>query len=93
MKKLILIAALAGFATGSILSSPVAYSDTQEKLKRGEDPWCQKECLKEHSERMAALEERLSKTGNKFAYQNLVEEEEGRYARCLTNCREVIPVK
>jgi hypothetical protein len=91
--KRFLITALIGLLAASACSCSKAYSETQEKPKRGNDPWCQKECLKEHSERMAALEERLSRTGNKLAYQDLVEEEEGRYARCLTNCREVIPVK
>lgn len=42
---------------------------------------------------MVILDKGLSKTGNRFAYQDQVEQEEYRYARCLTNCREVIPVK
>lgn len=73
--------------------SSITYSEGQNKVKRGDEPQCQNACLKEHSEKMSELEKSLSKTGNKLAYQNQVEEEENRYARCLTNCRELVPIK
>jgi hypothetical protein len=77
----------------SLCFSSIVYSETENKGKRGNAPLCQKGCLKEHSEKMAILEGGLSKTGNWFAYQDQVEQEESSYARCLTNCRAVIPVK
>jgi hypothetical protein len=82
---------------GSVLASlcffSVACSQNENKGKRSDEPRCQNECLKEHSEKMAMFDKSLSETGNKFVYQNQVEQEESHYANCLTNCREVIPIK
>jgi hypothetical protein len=93
MKTFSLTRTLIGLVVVFPCFSSVAYSETENKEKRGDAPQCQKECLKEHSEKMAILGEGLSKTRNKFAYQDQVEEEENHYARCLTNCREIIPIK
>jgi hypothetical protein len=84
---------LIGFVVASLCFSSMAYSETENNGKRGDAPQCQKECLKEHSEKMAMLDKGLSKTGKKFAYQDQVAQEENRYARCLENCREVISIK
>jgi hypothetical protein len=84
---------LIGFVAASLCFTSMACSQTANKGKRGDEPRCQNECLKEHSEKMAMLEKSLSKTGDKLAYQKQVEREENRYARCLTNCREVVPIK
>jgi hypothetical protein len=83
----------AGFVLAPLCFSSLACSETENKGKRGDEPQCQLECLKGHSEKMAILEKDLSKTGNRLAYQDHVGQEENRYARCLTNCREVLPVK
>jgi hypothetical protein len=93
MKTFFLTKTLIGLVVASLCFSSTAYSETENKEKRGDPPRCQNECLKEHSKKMAVLAKDLSKTGNRFAYQDQVEEEENRYARCLTNCREVIPIK
>jgi hypothetical protein len=93
MKTFFLTKTLIGLVVASLCFSSTVYSETENKEKRGNAPQCQNECLKEHLEKMAVLEKALSKTGNRFAYQDQVEEEENRYARCLTNCREVIPIK
>jgi hypothetical protein len=93
MKTFFLTKTLIGLVVASLCFSSTAYSETVNKEKRGDAPRCQNECLKEHSEKMAILEKDLSKTGNRFAYQDQVEQEENRYARCLTNCREVVPIK
>lgn len=93
MKKGIFTGTLISFFVTSLCISSIAYSETQNRGKRGEGPKCQKECLKEHVEKMAVLDKTLSKTGDRLAYQDQVEQAEQLYARCLTNCREVIPVK
>jgi hypothetical protein len=63
------------------------------KAKRGDAPHCQEECLGRHSERMRHLSEEYAKTANRTKYQDGVEEEVPDYSRCLTECREVLPVK
>ena len=68
-------------------------STTIAKTKRGDAPHCQEECLARHSERMGRLSEEYLKTKNKMGYQDHVEEEVLNYSRCLTDCREVLPVK
>jgi hypothetical protein len=93
MKTFFLTKTLIGLVVASLCFSSTAHSETVNKEKRGDAPRCQNECLKKHSEKMAMLEKDLSKTGNRFAYQDQVEQEENRYARCLTNCREVVPIK
>ncbi len=68
-------------------------SSAAAKAKRGDAPHCQEECLARHSERMGQLFEEYSKTKNKAEYQDGVEKEVANYSRCLTDCREVLPVK
>lgn len=63
------------------------------KTKRGDAPHCQEECLARHSERMGHLSEEFMKTKNKVGYQDKIEEEVLNYSRCLTDCREVLPIK
>ena len=63
------------------------------RTKRGDVPHCQEECLGRHSERMRQLSEEYSKKANRIRYQDGVEEELSDYSRCLTECREIIPVK
>ena len=93
MKTFFLTRTLIGFVLASLCFSSLACSQNENKGKRSDELRCQNECLKEHSEKMAMLDKSLSKTRNKFAYQDQVEQEENRYANCLTNCREVIPIK
>jgi hypothetical protein len=93
MRKDLFTGTLIVFFITSLCISSIAYSETQSRGKRGDEPQCQKECLKEHSEKMATLNKTLSITGNKLVYQDQVEQAEQLYARCLTNCREIIPVK
>jgi hypothetical protein len=93
MKTITLNRILIGLVFVFFSVSTSAYSETQGRGKRGDEPQCQKECLQEHSEKMAILGKVLSKTGDRLAYQDQVEEEEHRYARCLTNCRAIIPIK
>jgi hypothetical protein len=93
MKTYFLTRALIGLVLASLCFSSVACSRNENKGKRGDEPRCQNECLKEHSEKMILLDKSLSKTGDKLAYQEQVEQEENRYAHCLTNCREVVPIK
>jgi hypothetical protein len=61
--------------------------------KRGDEPLCQEECLKEHTEKMSLLSEEYAKSRNKMGYQDQVERELRNYSRCLTNCRQLLPVK
>jgi hypothetical protein len=68
-------------------------STTIAKTKRGDAPHCQEECLARHSERMGQLSQEYLKTRNKVGYQDKIEEEVVNYSRCLTDCREVLPVK
>ena len=63
------------------------------KTKRGDAPHCQEECLTHHTDRMRQLSEEYLNTGNKMKYQDGVEEEVLNYSRCLTECRELLPVK
>ena len=70
-----------------------ALSTTTAKAKRGDAPHCQEECLAHHSDRMGQLSEEYSKTRNKVGYQDRIEEEAQTYSRCLTDCREVLPIK
>ncbi len=71
------------------LPVPFAYAEG----KRGEAPQCDQECLAHHSEKMNQLSQEYLKTKDKMSYQDKVQEEVSRYTRCLTNCREVLPVK
>jgi hypothetical protein len=93
MKTFFLTKMLIGFVVASLCFTSMACSQTENKGKRGDEPRCQNECLNEHSEKMVMSEKGLSKTGDKLAYQEQVGREEIRYARCLTNCREVVPIK
>lgn len=61
--------------------------------KRGDEPWCQEECLAVHSARMRLLSEEYTKTGNLVRYQDAVKDEASRYVDCLINCKEVTPIK
>lgn len=93
MKNVIVTITVIVFFLVFLCASITVRVEAQNKGKRGDEPQCQNACLKEHSEKMALFEKGLSKTGDRFTYQDRIEEEEHRYARCLTNCREVIPVK
>jgi hypothetical protein len=84
---------IVSFVLLSLFSFLVMVSPTIAKAKRGEEPQCQEECLSTHSARMKLLSEEYLKTSNKLNYQNAVEEEASHYFQCLTNCREVIPIK
>jgi hypothetical protein len=61
--------------------------------KRGDAPRCQEACLKEHSLRMKRMMKEYVADRNKVKYQERVENELTVYSGCLTNCREVNPVK
>ncbi len=63
------------------------------KVKRGDAPRCQEECLARHSEAMGRLSQEYMKTRSIIEYQDRVEEEITNYSRCLTDCREVLPIK
>ena len=63
------------------------------KTKRNDAPHCQEECLARHIDRMKQVSQKLLNTGNKMKYQDAVEEEVLNYSGCLTECREVLPVK
>jgi hypothetical protein len=63
------------------------------KTKRGDAPACQEECLAHHTDRMRQLSQEYLNTGNKLKYQDEVEEEVLNYSHCLTECREVLPIK
>ena len=86
-RKLIFFVILSLFAFLVMALSSIA------KAKRGEEPQCQEECLATHAARMKVLSEEYLKTSNKMNYQDSVENEVSRYSQCLTNCREVIPIK
>jgi hypothetical protein len=81
------------FVLLSLFSFLVMVPPAIAKAKRGEEPQCQEECLAKHSARMKLLSEEYLKIGNKMNYQDAVEDEASRYFHCLTNCRELIPVK
>ena len=70
-----------------------SFSTAMAKAARGDAPRCQEECLAHHSERMRQLSEEYSRTGSKIEYQDNIKEEVVHYSRCLTACREVLPVK
>jgi hypothetical protein len=61
--------------------------------KRGHEPRCQEECLKEHADKMKLLSEEYTKIRNRMGYQDQVEIELQSYSHCLTNCRELLPIK
>jgi hypothetical protein len=61
--------------------------------KRGDEPRCQEECLKEHVDKMKLLSKEYTKIRNKIGYQDQVEIELHNYSRCLTNCRDLLPIK
>jgi hypothetical protein len=69
------------------------HSSAIAKARGGEEPQCQEECLATHAMKMKLLLGEYAKRGDKMKYQDAVEDEASRYARCLTNCRELIPVK
>jgi len=81
------------FVLLSLLSVHVMVPLATAQTKRGEEPRCQEECLASHSASMKLLSEDYAKTGSKAKYQNAVEGEASRYVACLTNCRELMPVK
>jgi hypothetical protein len=86
-RKLVFIVLLSLFSILVMVSSSIATA------KRGEEPQCQEECLAAHSKRMKLLSEEYLKTGDKLKYQDAVEDDASRYFRCLTNCRELMPLK
>ena len=63
------------------------------KAQRGDPPYCQEDCLRRHSDKMKQLSEEYKKTQNWMAYQEGVEKEIQSYSSCLTDCRELMPVK
>ena len=63
------------------------------KAKRGDAPHCQEQCLAHHSEKMRQLSEEYARTTNKMKYQDEVEQVISDYSRCLTECRDMAPVK
>jgi hypothetical protein len=69
------------------------FSSATAKVKRGETPQCQEECMSVHNVRMKLLSEDYTKTGDKMKYQDEVTAETSSYFQCLTNCRELVPVK
>jgi hypothetical protein len=69
------------------------HSPAIAKARRGEEPQCQEECLATHAAKMKLLSGEYVKRGDKMKYQDAVEDEASRYSRCLTNCRELMPVK
>jgi hypothetical protein len=79
--------------TVALCSFYFVFSAAPAKTKRGDTPHCQEECLTHHREMMGQLSQEYLKTGNKMKYQDGVEEEVVNYSRCLTECREVLPVK
>jgi hypothetical protein len=81
------------FALLGLFSICVMFSFTTAQAQRGDEPRCQQECLARHLVKMKALSEEYTKAGNKIQYQDAVEDEASRYVQCLTNCREIIPVK
>jgi hypothetical protein len=86
-RKLVFIVLLFFFSIIAISSSATA------KAKRGEPPQCQEECMAGHNVRMKLLSEEYAKTGDKMKYQDDVGTETYLYFQCLTNCRELMPVK
>jgi hypothetical protein len=42
---------------------------------------------------MGRLSEEYLKTKNKMGYQDKIEDEFLNYSRCVTDCREVLPIK
>jgi hypothetical protein len=87
LRKLVVFVLLSLFSILVMALSVIA------KAQRGEEPRCQEECLATHSARMKLLSEECLKTGDKIQYQDAVRDEASRYVECLTNCRELIPVK
>jgi hypothetical protein len=68
-------------------------SATLVEAKRGDAPHCQEKCLMLHSKRMRQLSAEYPKIANKMKYQDEVETEALNYSRCLTECRELLPIK
>ena len=77
-------------AVSEVLLSP---ADVRAETKRGDEPQCQEKCLTHHSEKMSLLAQEYMKRRDKREYQDQVESELNHYSRCLTNCREVLPIK
>ena len=71
----------------------LSLTGTVSKGKRGDVPHCQEECLSSHTGKMKEFSEEYRKTQDWMAYQNGVEKEADNYSTCLTNCREVLPLK
>ena len=77
-----------------LLSAPfVSTASVLADAKRGEEPQCQEACLRHHSEKMGLLSREYMQTSDKREYQDQVEKELRNYSLCLTNCREVLPIK
>ena len=76
-----------------IVSSVILSGFVIAAEKRGDAPRCQDVCLKDHSLRMKRMMEEYAADRNKVKYQEQVENELTVYSGCLTNCREVNPVK
>ena len=85
--KLVFLVLLSSFSILVMVSTTIATA------KRGEEPRCQEDCLTTHSAGMKLLSQEFLNTGDKMKYQEAVEDEASRYFRCLTNCRELMPVK
>jgi hypothetical protein len=60
---------------------------------RGDAPRCQEECLGNHIRKMGQISKEYSKGRDKTKYQSGVEEEVTNYSGCLTECRDVLPIK
>ena len=84
------LAFLSLLAVSEMFLSPVCVS---AETQRGHEPQCQQDCLTHHSEKMSRLAQEYMKTGDKKQYQDQIESELQNYSRCLTNCREVLPIK
>jgi hypothetical protein len=76
------------FFTGFSLVPIVSYA-----AKRGDFPLCQQECLYTHRQHMERLFERGKHTLNGIPFQEQVDKEVADYSACVTDCRELMPVK
>jgi hypothetical protein len=76
-----------------LLSILAIFSFSEATTTRGVEPLCQEECLATHSAKMKLLAKDYANTGDKMKYQDAVEDEAHRYLQCLTDCKELLPVK
>jgi hypothetical protein len=60
---------------------------------RGDYPKCQQECLSQLEKGMAKASDMLSKDQKRIFYEEQVEKTNLNYNRCITNCKELMPVK